>query len=478
MGYLAKIIGGIDKSQPWYSFLYTASLSFIAVAAALASDWTPAVERWPALVFFILLGILAELFRVVLPIRDARVSVGFAIDMGAILLFTPQEAGLVAGVSFLIANLIQAKPLDVTLFNGSQAAITAGVTGLVWQRIWPHQAIVPLPEGKLQLLMACLAGAALFYYLVNVTLVSLGVYLAWDVPIRTFLSKNVLWTFPNYLALGSLGFLIAVLYLNIGILGIALLWVPLLLARYSFKQYMDIRAAHLETIQALALALDAKDPHTRGHSERVAKYAVEIGRELKLSENDLEMLHYAGILHDIGKIGISDTVLNKVGKLTEEEFKLIQMHTEIGDRVVRPVTFLRGVAQVIRHHHERYDGRGYPDRIKGEEIPLGARIMAVADAFDAMTYDRVYRAGMSKEEAVNELIRGKGTQFDPAIVDVFVSRVLPRMYDLTQDPSVQRHEKRHEIRGDQVWRYLSEPGGKPEASEAAAAADGQGSPAG
>src|SRR5690606_20972016 len=105
--------------------------------------------------------------------------------------------------------------------------------------------------------------------------------------------------------------------------------------------------------------------------------------------------------HDIGKIGISDTVLNKVGKLTDEEFKLIQSHTEIGDRMVRPVGSLRGVAQVIRHHHERYDGRGYPDGIQGEEIPLGARIMAVADAFDAMTYDRVYRAGMSTEKAVD-----------------------------------------------------------------------------
>ena len=200
---------------------------------------------------------------------------------------------------------------------------------------------------------------------------------------------------PNYIALGSLGFLIAVLYLNIGVYGVLLLWVPLLLARYSFQQYIDIRAAHLETIQALALALDAKDPYTRGHSERVAEYAAEIAVQMKLPDSEVEMLRYAGVLHDIGKIGISDTVLNKVGKLTDAEFELIQAHTTIGAHVVKPVGFLRGVSQVIRHHHERYDGRGYPDGLKGEEIPLGARIMAVADAFDAMTYDRVDSAPAS-----------------------------------------------------------------------------------
>src|SRR5690606_3397413 len=125
--------------------------------------------------------------------------------------------------------------------------------------------------------------------------------------------------------------------------------------------------AHLETIQALALALDAKDPYTLGHSERVAEYAEEVGRQMNLPESEIELLRYAGILHDIGKIGISDAVLNKVGKLTDAEFRLIQSHTTIGARVVKPMGVLRGVSQVIRHHHERYDGRGYPDGLKSEE---------------------------------------------------------------------------------------------------------------
>ena len=183
--------------------------------------------------------------------------------------------------------------------------------------------------------------------------------------------------------------------------------------RYSFQQYIDIRAAHLETIQALALALDAKDPYTRGHSERVAEYAAEIAVQMKLPENEVEMLRYAGVLHDIGKIGISDTVLNKVGKLTDAEFELIQSHTTIGAHVVKPVGFLRGVSLVIRHHHERYDGRGYPDGLQGEEIPLGARIMAVADAFDAMTYDRVYRAGIDTDQAVPSCLKGGAPSLTP-----------------------------------------------------------------
>lgn len=144
------------------------------------------------------------------------------------------------------------------------------------------------------------------------------------------------------------------------------------------------------------------------------------------------MLRDAGLLHDIGKIGISDTVLNKAGRLTDEEFKLVQTHAIIGEDVVRPIGFLRDVSQVIRHHHERYDGRGYPDGLKGEEIPLAARILAVADAFDAMIHDRVYRAAMSVDEAVAELVKGKGTQFDPQVVDVFIEEVLPRKMEFTR----------------------------------------------
>lgn len=471
MANLAKIVREIDKSQPWYSFLYTAILFTTVIAMGVTRDWSSSLARWPILTFFILLGVLAEIFYVALPSRTGRVSVCFAIDMGAILLFSPEEAALVSGTSYLVANFIERRALDVMVFNASQTAITTGITALFWQRVWPSPTIVPVPDGALPVLVAGLIGATLVYYFLNVSLVGIGVSLAWGLPFSSFLTKDVLWTIPNYLALSSLGFLVAILYLNIGVLGIILLWVPLLLARYSFQQYMNIRAAHLETIQALAEALDAKDPYTRGHSDRVAKYAVELGRELKLSEHDVEMLHYAGILHDIGKIGISDTVLNKVGKLTDEEFKLIQSHTVIGDRMVRPVTFLRGVAQVIRHHHERYDGRGYPDGIKGEEIPIGARIMAVADAFDAMTYDRVYRAGMSTEKAVDELIKGKGTQFDPKIVDLFVSRVLPRLYELTQDTAAKRHQTEHEVKGDQVWRYFPDQSEGSAAKEASAAGE-------
>src|SRR5690606_4748785 len=149
-------------------------------------------------------------------------------------------------------------------------------------------------------------------------------------------------------------------------------------------------------------------------------------------------IRIAGILHDIGKIGISDLILNKVGKLTDEEFEIVKSHTTIGAQMVRPIGFLQGISLIIKHHHERYGGGGYPEGISGTDIPLGARIMAVADAFDAMTYDRVYRAGLEPDQAVEQLIQGRGTQFDPDVVDIFVNKVLPRKIALTRDSAPER----------------------------------------
>ncbi len=177
----------------------------------------------------------------------------------------------------------------------------------------------------------------------------------------------------------------------------------------------------LDYIKSIAVALDARDAYTHGHSRRVAEFSIGIGKELGLSEGELEFLELSATIHDIGKIGISESVLNKPGKLTDEEFKIIKSHPDKGSKILEPMSRLRALMPGVRHHHERYDGRGYPDGLKGDEIHLVARIISVADTFDAMTSNRAYRKGLSKEVAFKEIENGAGTQFDPKLATPFIS---------------------------------------------------------
>ena len=185
-------------------------------------------------------------------------------------------------------------------------------------------------------------------------------------------------------------------------------------------QARKIRASFLSAITALAYALEAKDKYTSGHSQRVAEISVAIAEELGLSQHSTERIRQAGLIHDIGKIGVRESVLNKPGHLTDEEFQHVKYHCEMGEHILAPIVEDEEILRVVRHHHERYDGTGYPNRLSGEQIPLGARILAVADTYDAMTSVRPYREAMSTEKACTEIERGKGTQFDPEVADAFL----------------------------------------------------------
>jgi HD-GYP domain-containing protein (c-di-GMP phosphodiesterase class II) len=184
--------------------------------------------------------------------------------------------------------------------------------------------------------------------------------------------------------------------------------------------YEDQKRTYLETVQALAQAIEASDEYTRGHSDRVTKFAIQIARELKLSRTLIDTLKFACILHDVGKIGIIKDVLNKPGKLNDAEFNIIKMHPALGEQIIAPVAFLTPIRPIVRHHHERFDGRGYPDGLIGENIPYLSRIIAVADTYDAMTSERPYRPALSTEIALAEIKRCSGTQFDPEVVKAFL----------------------------------------------------------
>ena len=183
----------------------------------------------------------------------------------------------------------------------------------------------------------------------------------------------------------------------------------------------ELRSGYIQTIGALAEAVDAKDPYTRGHSERVGVYSSRIAREMDLERKEIERVYIAGLLHDVGKIGVPDAVITKPGRLTEEEFAQIREHPEIGARILEPVTLLREIAPCVRYHHEWYDGssRGYPERLSGSAIPLPARIIAVADTVEAMTSDRPYRKGLPLETVLTEIHKYRETQFDPRATDAF-----------------------------------------------------------
>ncbi|MDH3521461.1 MAG: response regulator [Myxococcales bacterium] len=188
------------------------------------------------------------------------------------------------------------------------------------------------------------------------------------------------------------------------------------------EKHYQLRTAYVQTIRTLAEAVDAKDTYTRGHSERVGVYASKIAREMNFAKDFIERVYIAGLLHDVGKIGVRDAVITKPDRLTIDEYEEIKQHPEIGFRILEPVDFLKDVAPCVRHHHEWYDGsdRGYPDRLRGDQIPLPSRIILVADTVEAMTSDRPYRKALSIEAVTSEIHKYSGTQFDPKIAESFL----------------------------------------------------------
>lgn len=192
--------------------------------------------------------------------------------------------------------------------------------------------------------------------------------------------------------------------------------------------YDKLEKAYLESIQTLRYTVEAKDTYTRGHSDRVSEYSILIGKKLGLSDTDLKTLEIGGLFHDVGKIGVPDSILQKTDKLTDDEYSEIKNHPSIGAHILSSATIFQDIIPIVKHHHERYDGHGYPGQLKGEEIPYLARIAAIADTFDAMTSKRSYRDSLPIETVINEFKRCKGTQFDPKLTDVFLD-ILNNDYD-------------------------------------------------
>jgi len=393
--------------------------AIIGLAIALFIYLVPSLyltaDRWLILTFFIILSTITEFMPVELPLGGS-VTIGFPIDFVVILVYGPAYAIFITFFGEILGDVFNRKPIWYkTLFNASQYALSAGVAGIVYQKLG---GVVGLVNISSYIIPAAIC--AIVYYLINSSLFMIVISLAEGVPILSVWKNRIRGIIATYIALAPIGFVMVMVYVNIGIWGIILFFFPLILARRSFELYTRMRKIYLDTIRTLAAAIDAKDPYTKGHSERVAKIAVVLATELNLSDRDIENIEYAALLHDIGKIGIDDRILGKSSKLSNEEFKKIKEHPIVGAKIIEPVDFLKNSYKTIYHHHEKYNGGGYPDGLKEKDIPLCARIIGVADAYDAMGSDRPYRKKLSKEKILKEFTEQSGKQFDPQIVNALM----------------------------------------------------------
>jgi putative nucleotidyltransferase with HDIG domain len=300
------------------------------------------------------------------------------------------------------------------------------------------------------MLPAAAAGGANF--LVNSVLVAGAISLSGRTSLRDVWNDNFLWLLPHYIILALIAVAVVAAHAAMDLWGVLVFVAPPLMMRLSIKQYLDrttknvlqLRRAHVQlqhahdqltaamsslgqaydgTLRSLVAALDARDSETAGHSERVADVTMAIAAEMGIrrDSDEWKYITWGALLHDVGKIAIPDHILRKSGSLAPEEWVTMRTHPNAGFDILREIDFLAPAGQIVLAHHERYDGRGYPRGLSGEQIPLGARIFMIADAFDAMTSNRAYRAAMPAEEALAEILRNSGTQFDPAAVRAFLS---------------------------------------------------------
>lgn len=364
---------------------------------------------------------------------DKFMDVSFVPVAASVLLYGPEfSVSLFAASSLLVFlrdpathklyNPLARKPLLET-FNIANILVSILLGSLLIRLFW--QSGLPLMS------LRALAATALFATASIVCNLVLFIFYFQAGGMGRFgalMYENISGIVPNIIATVPFGLVLAlVLTFKNGAFLVLLFTLPLLLARYSFKLYLESHSQYLRTVTALSSAIEAKDAYTRGHSERVAAVAVEIARAMRLRNSMVEQVRVAALLHDVGKIGVDDSILRKPGALTDEEFDAIRQHPVVGRRIVEDIRLSEEVNQAVLYHHYGYDGRGYPQNGPGPgNLPLAAAILAVADTYDAITSDRPYRPHRSHEEAVQVIREVAGTQLDPKVVDAFL-QIAPKL---------------------------------------------------
>jgi HD-GYP domain-containing protein (c-di-GMP phosphodiesterase class II) len=412
--YLTWLVGAA-----FIALLATSLVIPVHDAIAIEIDGTPGAglgDKLAGILFWSVVTFIASSAPVRLS-DGVYVAVATAPTMAAAVLGGPTAAAWVALLGSTDLRELRGKVVWYgVLANHAALLIPALLGGLAIDALRGTED-VPARE-----LIATLTGT-LVYFLLNLAFVSLIVLFRARRSIREFLSRaetTNIWA--NLLTLAPLGWLMARMFelTGGGVWTVLLFGLPLLTTRVAYQRFVEMREMFTQTIGALAEAVDKRDPFTSKHSQRVRSISVDVGRQMRVSAGELEALEWGGLLHDVGKIGVPDSILLKQGKLTREERITMNAHPVLGAQIIGPVDRLAPELPVIRQHHEWYNGSGYPDRLMGDEIPRLARILHVADAFEAMTADRPYRKALSVDQALAELRKFAGVQFDPEIVDAFV----------------------------------------------------------
>ena len=408
--------------------LLALDLSFLAILAP--RDWGAGASLTAAVL--VVLGAVGYSWFVTLPTRGT-ISFGFIVQLAAIPMLRVWGAVLVA----TLAAALQFNgwtPL-VRSFNVAQFGLSSLAAAVSYTAVGGRTDLSEVAAGDFAVAVVLpFFLATVVHCLVNVSLLAGVVHLHKGAPFLGVIASTLRAGALSNIGYGLFGLLLAVLWdgAGIGPLSALLVLAPLYVARWAWSQFDEQQKAYDRTVRALVRAVETKDLYTRGHSERVSLASVMIANAIDLGEQRTETLRFAGLLHDIGKIGVPTRVLQKTGRLTEEEFEAIALHPVRGLDMVRDIEFLREAYEGILHHHERLDGRGYPMGLVAAEIPEFARIIAVADAFDSMTSTRSYRQARPVDDAIAELRRCAGTQFEPRFVDAMISALEEQPWSVVQ----------------------------------------------
>jgi len=358
--------------------------------------------------------VIIELRPVSLDVKG-QVSLAFALILAILMIYGTSFSIIVSAVGTALADIIGKRGWQKVIFNSSQYSISLLAAGTVYEKfISASVQFNVIDEHILPFIFA-----ATTIVVINFLLVAIIVSLSYRMPLLDVIKMDVGMIALFLVSLAPMSLLMAILYTNKP-WSIILILPPLALAHNGFENYLKLRKQTRSTMELLADAVDKRDPYTASHSARVAGYAQKIAKEMGLPYQQIEDISMAGRVHDLGKIGVKDFILQKNGRLTEEEYKEMQSHPQTGYNILSPLKMYKDVLLFVLYHHERIDGKGYPYGLDAKRIPLGARILAVADCFDAMTTDRPYRKAMSAEEAFKELINNSGSQFDPGVVQAFI----------------------------------------------------------
>jgi hypothetical protein len=394
----------------------------IAIAVVLVARGPFGGLHWAVIVTVLgLLVVICESLSTPLRTQNLSWSATAPPILAAVVLVGPVGAALIGGCVMLTAR--RAPSVIQRVFNSAMLALAGYLPGQVYLAMGGR---VGVPStSSIPKLIGLFAVAAVVHVVVNYSLLEGVLWLTRD-PGRSGghgLAGLDLKLGVTELGYCAFGLPIAALWGKTGPFTPVIVLIPLFVARWAVAQFAAQQRAYEATVSALCQAVETKDFYTRGHSDRVSRGSVMIAKEIGMHGERVEALRYAGMLHDVGKLGVPTRVLQKTGKLTDEEYAAIQLHPMRGLEIVREIGFLDEALAGIMHHHERIDGRGYPMGLAGDEIPEFARVLAVADAFDSMTSTRSYRGARPVAEAIEELRKWSGSQFDPAFVDAFVAAV-------------------------------------------------------